>query len=73
MFGKTLVMIGAILAAIGGIIWLLGKAGVHFGQLPGDISLRSEKMSAHFPIVTSIVVSILLTILVNIFLWLFRK
>ena len=36
-------------------------------QLPGDIVVRRDNFTFHFPIVTSIVVSIVLTLLLNLF------
>ena len=61
--GKTLIIIGLAIAAVGMLISL----GVPFGRLPGDISYRRGNYSFHFPIVTSIILSIVLTILLSIF------
>lgn len=71
--GKWLVVIGCVLALLGGMIWIGNKVGIPFGNLPGDISVSREKFSFYFPIVTSIVVSIVLTILINIFFSIFKK
>lgn len=60
---KVLVLIGLAIAALG----LLMMAGVPFGRLPGDISVRRGNFSFHFPLVTSIVLSILLTLLFALF------
>ncbi|GAB1535161.1 DUF2905 domain-containing protein [Geovibrio sp. ADMFC3] len=63
--GKLLITAGIILV-IAGVIFIVGeKFGL--GRLPGDISIKRENFSFHFPIVTSIVVSIVLTIILNIF------
>ncbi len=71
-FGKTLITIGVLLIAAGIIYISLSKlGGINLGKLPpGDINVKKENFSFHFPIVTSIIVSIILTILLNIF---FRK
>ena len=61
--GKTLIIIGLAIAAVGMLISL----GVPFGRLPGDISYRRGNFSFHFPIVTSIILSIVLTLLLSIF------
>ena len=61
--GQTLVLIGLLLAAIGGLIW----AGVPLGRLPGDIVYRRDGFTLYFPITTMILVSIALT-LVGMFL-----
>ena len=61
--GKTLIIVGLLIAAVGMLITL----GVPFGRLPGDISYRRGNFSFHFPIVTSIVLSIVLTLLFSFF------
>jgi len=61
--GKTLVLIGLSIAAVGFLMML----GLPFGRLPGDIAIRRGNFGFYFPIVTSIVVSILLTLLLALF------
>jgi Protein of unknown function (DUF2905) len=61
--GQALVLIGLIIAAIGGLIWL----GVPLGRLPGDIVIRRDNFTFYLPITTSIIVSVALT-LVGMFL-----
>jgi NAD/NADP transhydrogenase beta subunit len=68
-FGKTLIIVGVLIAIVGVIVSFGGKY-INFGKLPGDIFIKKENFTFHFPIVTSIIVSIILTILLNIF---FRK
>ena len=66
--GKALVVAGALIAAIGVLLWSgVGKSW--FGKLPGDINYSSGNFSFHFPIVTCLIVSIVLTLL----MWLFRR
>jgi hypothetical protein len=66
--GKTLVILGLMVAAVGALIWSgFGKGWL--GKLPGDINYSKENFSFHFPIVTCLIVSALLTII----MWLFRK
>jgi uncharacterized protein HemY len=57
--GKTLVIVGLIIAAIGVVMML----GVPLGRLPGDIAVRRGNFSFYFPLMTSIVLSIVLTLL----------
>ena len=57
--GKTLIVIGLGIAALGLVIML----GVPFGRLPGDIYVRRGNFSFYFPLASSIVLSILLTLL----------
>jgi hypothetical protein len=61
--GKTLVLVGLTIAAVGFLMML----GLPFGRLPGDIAVRRGHFSFYFPIVTSIVVSILLTLVLALF------
>ena len=56
--GKTLVVLGLLVAGIG----LLMTMGVPFGRLPGDFVVRRGSFSFHFPIVTCLVLSVLATI-----------
>ena len=61
--GRTLVVVGLALAALGLVIML----GVPLFRLPGDIRVQRGNFSFYFPIVTSIVLSIILTLLLNLF------
>ena len=65
--GRTLLVVGLALAAIGALLVLVGKAGLPIGRLPGDFSWKGKGWAVYFPIATSIVVSILLTILARLF------
>jgi ABC-type phosphate transport system permease subunit len=66
--GKSFIIIGIILVLVG--VFLLFKDSVPFlrylGKLPGDINIKRENFSIHFPIVTSIIVSIILSIILYI-------
>jgi uncharacterized protein HemY len=57
--GKTLLIVGLVIAAIGAVTML----GLPLGRLPGDIAVRRGNFSFYFPLTTSIVVSIVLTLL----------
>ncbi len=64
--GKLLVVIGAVIATIGVILW--AGSGVplfnRLGRLPGDIYIQRGNFSFHFPLTSAIVVSIILSLLV---------
>jgi len=66
--GKFLVILGLLIAAVGGLLWS-GLGNGWLGRLPGDINYSKGNFSFHFPIVTCLIVSVVLTLL----LWLFRK
>ena len=61
--GKTLILVGLGIAALGLVIML----GVPLGRLPGDFYVRRGSVSFYFPLTTSIVLSILLTIVLAFF------
>ena len=61
--GRTLVVVGLIVAAIGALMML----GLPLGRLPGDIAISRGRGTFYFPIVTCIVVSVLLTLLMSFF------
>jgi hypothetical protein len=66
--GKYLVVVGLLLAAVGGLLWAgFGKGWL--GRLPGDFHYTKGNFSFHFPLVTCLLVSLALTLL----FWLFRK
>lgn len=65
--GKTLVVVGLALAAVGVVLWFLGRSGV--GWLPGDIVVEKKNVRVVFPIVTCIVVSVVLSVIA----WLTRR
>ncbi len=59
--GKLLIAIGIVLIIIG-LIFYFGK-GLPFGKLPGDITVKRENFSFHFPLVTSLIISAVLTLI----------
>jgi hypothetical protein len=67
-FGKMLVVLGAVLAAVGLVLWKFGGFGP-LGRLPGDLSVERGNFSFHFPIVTCLLLSALATLV----LWLLRR
>jgi hypothetical protein len=64
---KALIIIG-ILILIVGLFWPLAKE-IPLGRLPGDISVKGEKYSFYFPIVTCIIV---ISIIVSLFFKFFK-
>ncbi len=61
-FGKTLIIIGAVVMGLGALLLLSGKLP-WIGRLPGDIIVQKKNFSFYFPIATSIILSILLTLI----------
>lgn len=63
--GRILLVIGIVLAVIGGLAML--GVRLPFGRLPGDIAIEGDRGGLYIPIATMVVVSIVLTILLNLF------
>jgi hypothetical protein len=63
---KYIIGAGVLLVLVGGVLLLLGRLGIHPGQLPGDIHVEGERTSFRFPVVTCLIVSVILTVLVNL-------
>ena len=61
--GRTLILIGLLIAGAGVLISL----GVPIGRLPGDFTVRRGNFSFYFPLATSIVISVLLTLIMMFF------
>ncbi len=59
-------MFGLILAAVGGVILLVGRVPF-IGRLPGDIYIQRKNFTFCFPLATSILLSIILTLLFSFF------
>ena len=66
--GRMLVL-GAVLVAVGALLYFGGRLPFRLGPLPGDIVHRGEHTTFYFPIVTCLLVSIALTLL----FWLFNQ
>ncbi|MFL5261164.1 MAG: DUF2905 domain-containing protein [Anaeromyxobacteraceae bacterium] len=68
--GRTLVVLGAVLAGLGLLLLVLGRfPGFRIGRLPGDLRIERGNFTFYFPLATSIIVSVVLTLL----FWLFGR
>ncbi len=63
---KVVLAFGLVLTAVGGGLWLLGRAGVPLGRLPGDLRFQIGGVSCFIPLATSIVLSLVLTVVLNL-------
>lgn len=66
--GKSLIIIGLIVAAVGVVLTLAGKVP-WIGRLPGDIYIKRDNFTFYFPLATSILISVFLSLI----LWLLRR
>jgi hypothetical protein len=61
-FGKTLIIIGLVIAIVG-ILMVMGEKIPWIGRLPGDFTIKGEKFTFYFPIATSILISVVLSLI----------
>lgn len=64
---RWIIIAGLLLVALGGLLWLFGRAGLPFGRLPGDIRIERDGFSCFFPLASMIILSALLTLALNLF------
>ena len=62
---RTLILIGAVLVAIG-VLWPL-LSRLNLGRLPGDIHYQRDGFHFYFPLTTGILISIVLSLLLRFF------
>lgn len=65
--GKSLVIVGLCVAAVGAALWLFGRGDGRL--LPGDIVVEQKNVRFVFPVVTCLVLSVVLSVIA----WLFRR
>ena len=70
--GKSLIIIGVIIIAIGAVMTFYDKIPF-LGKLPGDISVEKKNFKFYFPITTSIILSVLATLILYIINHFFRR
>ncbi len=67
--GRTLIILGVVLIALGLIVSYGPRLPIRLGRLPGDIVYQGKNSSFYFPIVTCLLLSVVLSLV----LWLFRR
>jgi len=67
--GRTLLLVGAILIAVGTFLYFGGKLPFRLGRLPGDIVFRGQNSTFHFPLVSCLVISVFITLI----LWIINQ
>jgi hypothetical protein len=66
--GKWIVLAGLMVAALGAIVWALGRAGIT--RLPGDIQLHGRNWSLYIPLGLCILLSVVGTLVLWVINWL---
>jgi hypothetical protein len=67
--GRPLIIMGLVMVVIGLIFTLSPKLPTWLGRLPGDINIKRDNFSFHFPLVTCLLISAILSFI----MWLLRK
>ncbi len=67
--GRTLIVLGAILVAVGLLLMIGERLPIRLGRLPGDLVFRGKNRVFYFPLVTCLLVSVVLSIV----MWLFNR
>jgi hypothetical protein len=68
-FGRTLIVIGAIIMVLGLLVTFGPRLPLRIGRLPGDILIKGKHSVFYFPLATSLLLSLLLSLV----LWLVNR
>lgn len=71
-WGNLLMLLGAVVLAIGALVRFSPGLFSWFGNLPGDIRIEGENSRLFIPITSMILISVVLTLIVNLAGSLFR-
>lgn len=64
--GKYLMIGGIIILITGALVYFFNDQFKWFGNLPGDVKIKSENTRFYFPVVTMLIISVVLTLIINI-------
>ena len=67
--GRPLIIMGLVLVAAGLAISFAPRLPTWLGRLPGDINIKRNNFSFHFPLMTCLLISAILSFV----MWLFRR
>ena len=67
--GRPLIILGAILIVAGLLFTFASKLPTWLGRLPGDINIKRDNFSFHFPLATCLLISTILSFI----MWLIRR
>jgi hypothetical protein len=67
--GRTLIVLGLLVAAVGVLISLGERLPIRLGRLPGDIIIRGKHSAFYFPLATCLLISVVLSLV----LWLMNR
>lgn len=61
--GRTLVIAGLMLVAVGLLVMLMARLNLPLGKLPGDFTYKGKSVTVFAPLGTSLLLSLLLTVI----------
>ena len=61
--GRSLMVMGVILLAIGFLMSFGDRLPFRIGRLPGDIVIRGKSSTFYFPLMTSLLLSLVLSVI----------
>lgn len=64
--GKYMIVFGAVVVAVGVVVYFFGNKLHWLGRLPGDLRIERANVRFYFPLATMLLFSILLTVIVNL-------
>lgn len=64
---RTLMLGGMVLLGAGGLLFLLSRAGLPLGHLPGDLRFEGEGYSCFIPLASGLLLSLILTLVLKLF------
>jgi hypothetical protein len=69
LLGRSLIVVGLMIVALGVLISFGDKLPFRIGQLPGDFTFRGKNSTFYFPLATCVLLSIVLSAIA----WLMRR
>ena len=70
---RIIALLGFVLLIIAGMLIVLDRLDLPFGDLPGDLKIERKNFTCAVPIVSSLIISILLTVIINLVLYLLKR
>ena len=67
--GRPLIIMGLILVTAGLVVSFAPRLPIWLGRLPGDINIKRDNFSFHFPLMTCLIISAFLSFI----MWLLRR
>jgi uncharacterized protein HemY len=65
-FGKSLIIIGLVMAAAGVALYFMRQAPF-LARLPGDVIIQKKNFTFYFPLATSLLLSLIVSLLFYLF------